>query len=158
METEKITMITLDTIEIGALPQGALEGFKAYAAVADNSQDALLSSLLTRAMLRVQEMADRSLLSCTFCLTDDECSGLVRLYQSVKEIVSVQDGEGRAIPYTKASRTLSVGHAKSIVIEYTTQVNNGTLTDLLPVVYQYAAALYDGQDSKALAAILMQCR
>lgn len=157
METEEV-MITLDTIEIGAMPSGALDGFKAYAAVADNSQDMLLISMLTRAMLRVQEMADRSLLSCTFRLTDDETDGLVRLYQSVKDIVSVKDGEGNAITYTKASRTLSVGHASSVVVEYTTQANEGAIKELLPVVYQYAAALYDGQDSKALAAILMQCR
>jgi hypothetical protein len=29
---------------------------------------------------------------------------------------------------------------------------------LLPVVYQYATALYDGQDSRTLASILEQCR
>jgi hypothetical protein len=51
-----------------------------------------------------------------------------------------------------------VGHASSVVVEYTTQANEGAILELLPVVYQYAAALYDGQDSKALAAILMQCR
>ena len=136
-----------------------LGGFKAYAAISDDSQDMLLVSLLTRAMLRVQEMADRSLLSCRFRLEDDEVvNGLVRLYQSVKEIDAVRDGAGRAIPYTRATRTLSVGAVESVVVEYTTEANEAAQYELLPLVYQYATALYDGQDSRSLAAILMQCR
>ena len=158
METEEVTMITLDTIEIGSLPQGCLEGFKAYAAISDESQDALASSMLTRAMLRVQEQADRSLIPCTFRLEDDEVDGLVRLYQNIDQIVSVKDGNGQAIAWTRAGRTLSVGMVQSVVVEYTTKVEVGNVVDLLPVVYQYAAALYDGQDSRTLASILNQCR
>lgn len=158
METEEVTMITLDTIEIGSLPQGCLEGFKAYAAISDESQDMLVSSMLTRAMLRVQEQADRSLIPCTFRLEDDEVDGLVRLYQNIDQIVSVKDGNGQAIAWTKAGRTLSVGMVSSVVVEYTTQAQEGNVIDLLPVVYQYAAALYDGQDSRTLASILSQCR
>ena len=158
METEEVTMITLDTIEIGSLPQGCLEGFKAYAAISDESQDMLVASMLTRAMLRVQEQADRSLIPCTFRLEDDEVDGLVRLYQNIDQIVSVKDGNGQAIAWTKAGRTLSVGMVSSVVVEYTTQAQEGNVIDLLPVVYQYAAALYDGQDSRTLASILSQCR
>ena len=158
METEEVTMITLDTIEIGSLPQGCLEGFKAYAAISDESQDMLVASMLTRAMLRVQEQADRSLIPCTFRLEDDEVDGLVRLYQNIDQIVSVKDGNGQAIAWTKAGRTLSVGMVSSVVVEYTTKASEGNVIDLLPVVYQYAAALYDGQDSRTLASILNQCR
>ena len=158
METEEVTMITLDTIEIGSLPQGCLDGFKAYAAISDESQDMLASSMLTRAMLRVQEQADRSLLPCTFRLEDDEVDGLVRLYQNIDQIVSVKDGNGQAIAWTRAGRTLSVGMVQSVVVEYTTKVEVGNVVDLLPVVYQYATALYDGQDSRTLASILEQCR
>ena len=158
METEEVTMITLDTIEIGSLPQGCLDGFKAYAAISDESQDMLASSMLTRAMLRVQEQADRSLLPCTFRLEDDEVDGLVRLYQNIDQIVSVKDGNGQAIAWARAGRTLSVGMVQSVVVEYTTKVQEGNVIDLLPVVYQYAAALYDGQDSRTLASILNQCR
>ena len=158
METEEVTMITLDTIEIGYLPQGCLEGFKAYAAISDESQDMLVSSMLSRAMLRVQEQADRSLIPCTFRLEDDEVDGLVRLYQNIDQIVSVKDGNGQAIAWTKAGRTLSVGMVSSVVVEYTTKVEVGNMINLLPVVYQYAAALYDGQDSRTLASILNQCR
>lgn len=158
METEEVTMITLDTIEVGSLPQECLEGFKAYAAISDESQDMLASSMLTRAMLRVQEQADRSLLPCTFRLEDDEVDGLVRLYQNIDQIVSVKDGNGQAIAWARAGRTLSVGMVQSVVVEYTTKVQEGNVIDLLPVVYQYAAALYDGQDSRTLASILNQCR
>ena len=158
METEEVIMITLDTIEIGSLPEGCLEGFKAYAAISDSSQDSLLSSMLTRAMLRVQEQADRSLLNCTFRLEDDEVDGIVRLYQNIDQIVSVKDGNGQAAYWVKAGRTLSVGMVESVVVEYTTKAEQGNIVDLLPVVYQYAAALYDGQDSRTLASILNQCR
>ena len=158
METEEVTMITLDTIEIGSLPQGCLDGFKTYAAISDESQDMLAASMLTRAMLRVQEQADRSLIPCTFRLEDDEVDGLVRLYQNIDQIVSVKDGNGQAIAWTRAGRTLSVGMVQSVVVEYTTKVEVGNVVDLLPVVYQYAAALYDGQDSRTLASILNQCR
>ena len=158
METEEVTMITLDTIEIGSLPQGCLDGFKAYAAISDESQDMLVASMLTKAMLRVQEQADRSLIPCTFRLEDDEVDGLVRLYQNIDQIVSVKDGNGQAIAWTKAGRTLSVGMVSSVVVEYTTKASEGNVIDLLPVVYQYAAALYDGQDSRTLASILNQCR
>lgn len=152
-------MITLDTVEIGALPASCLAGFKSYAAISDDSQDMLLVSLLTRAMLRVQEMANRSLLSCKFHLEDDEVvNGLVRLYQNVKEVEDVRDGAGRNIPYTRASRTLSVGSVDSVVVEYTTEANEAAQYELMPIVYQYATALFDGQDSRSLAAILMQCR
>lgn len=152
-------MITLDVIQVGELPNGCLEGFKAFASIADNSQDALLSSMLSRAMLRVQEMADRSLLPCRFRLTDDsiEC-GIVRIYQNVKTIDLVEDGCGNAIPYTRCNRILSIGQVDSAVVEYTTEATEGNQHDLMPVVYQYATALYDGQDSRSLANILMQCR
>ena len=158
METEEVTMITLDTIEIGFLPHGCLEDFKAYAAISDDSQDMLVSSMLSRAMLRVQEQADRSLVPCTFRLVDDEVDGLVRLYQNIDQILSVKDGNGNAIAWTRAGRTLSVGMVSSVVVEYTTKAEAGNIIELLPVVYQYAAALYDGQDSRTLASILNQCR
>jgi hypothetical protein len=158
VETEEVTMITLDTIEVGSLPQGCLDEFKAYAAISDESQGMLASSMLTRAMLRVQEQADRSLLPCTFRLEDGEVDGIVRLYQNIDQIVSVKDGNGQAIAWTRAGRTLSVGMVQSVVVEYTTKVEEGNVVDLLPVVYQYAAALYDGQDSRTLASILNQCR
>lgn len=152
-------MIELEIIERNELPAEWMAGFKAYASVADESQDALLESLLLRSVLRVQEMADRTILGCRFRLAENEVEdGIIRLYQSVKSIDRVTDGEGNEIRWTRANRTLSCGVVDEVVVEYTTEATAGNVDELLPVVYQYATALYDGQDSRTLAAILMQCR
>lgn len=152
-------MIELEIIERNELPAEWMAGFKAYASVADESQDALLESLLLRSVLRVQEMADRTILGCRFRLAENEVEdGVIRLYQSVKSIDRVTDGEGNEIRYTRANRTLSCGVVDAVVVEYTTEATAGNVDELLPIVYQYAIALYDGQDSRTLAAILMQCR
>lgn len=152
-------MIELEIIERNELPAEWIAGFKAYASVADESQDALLESLLLRSVLRVQEMADRTILGCRFRLAENEVEdGVIRLYQSVKSIDRVTDGEGNEIRWTRANRTLSCGVVDEVVVEYTTEATAGNVDELLPVVYQYATALYDGQDSRTLAAILMQCR
>ena len=152
-------MIELDIIERNGFPAQWLAEFKAYASVADNSQDALLESLLLRSVLRVQEMADRSILPCRFRLQEDEVQdGVVRLYQTIKTIDKVTDAEGNSVRYTRANKILSCGVVDNVIVEYTTEAKEGNVYELLPVVYQYATALYDGQDSRTLAAILMQCR
>ncbi len=151
-------MITLNIIESSRPCVAWLEGLKAYAAVSDDTQDALLDSLLLRACLRVQEMADRSLLACTFRLEEDEVDrGVVRLYQTVAEVLTVTDGSGHAIAWAKGNRMLSVGTAGHVAVEYTTAPREGDIDELLPVVYQYATALYDGEDQRTLANILTQC-
>ena len=103
-------MIELDIIERNEIPAQWLAEFKAYASVADNSQDALLESLLLRSVLRVQEMADRSILPCRFRLQEDEVQdGVVRLYQTIKTIDKVTDAEGNSVRYTRANKILSCG-------------------------------------------------
>lgn len=152
-------MIELDIIERSELPAQWLTGFKSFASVADSTQDALLESLLLRAVLRVQEMADRTILSCRFRLQEDEVQdGIVRLYQTIKTIDKVMDAQGNEVRWTRANKTLSCGMVDNVVVEYTTEATEGNVCNLMPVVYQYATALYDGQDSRTLAAILMQCR
>lgn len=152
-------MIELDIIERSELPAQWLTGFKSFASVADGTQDALLESLLLRAVLRVQEMADRTILSCRFRLQEDEVQdGIVRLYQTIKTIDKVMDAQGNEVRWTRANKTLSCGMVDNVVVEYTTEATEGNVCNLMPVVYQYATALYDGQDSRTLAAILMQCR
>lgn len=151
-------MITLNIIESSRPSAEWLEGLKAYASVPDASQDSLLESLLHRACLRVQEMADRSLLACTLRLEEDGVeNGLVRLYQTTAEVLTVTDGEGNALAWAKGSRTVSVGAADHVVVTYRTEPRDGDIAELLPVAYQYATALYDGEESKTLANILLQC-
>lgn len=151
-------MITLNIIESSRPSAEWLEGLKAYASVPDASQDSLLESLLLRACMRVQEMADRSLLACTLRLEEDEVeNSVVRLYQTIAEVLTVTDGEGNALTWAKASRTVSVGAADHVVVTYRTEPRDGDIAELLPVVYQYATALYDGEDPRTLANILTQC-
>lgn len=151
-------MITLNIIESSSPSAEWLEGLKAYASVPDASQDSLLESLLLRACMRVQEMADRSLLACTLRLEEDEVeNGVVRLYQTIAEVLTVTDGEGNALAWAKATRTVSVGAADHVVVTYRTEPRDGDIAELLPVVYQYATALYDGEDPRTLANILTQC-
>lgn len=151
-------MIELDIIEKSEVPAEWLTALKDYAAVSDSSRDAMLGGLLRLAVLRVQEMADRSLIACTLRVRDDDARRGVRLYQTVNEIVSVRDmAEGHDVPYTFDGRSILVG-VKTAEVEYTTTVLESSVDELLPVVLQYATALYDGQDSKTLSNILSQCR
>lgn len=150
-------MIALNIIEKGEMPAGWLKQMKAYAAVADDAQDTLLSALLMRAVLRVQEMSNKSLIACTFELREDEVEeNTVRLYQTVSEVVSVSTPEGHRIYWEYRSNGLRV-YEDSVVVVYKTEPRAGDIDALLPIVYQYATALYDGQDAKTLASILTQC-
>lgn len=134
-----------------------LDALRSYASVSDNSADALLESLLLRACLRVQEMADRSLLDCTVRLSEDGLEyGVVRLYGTVAEIVSVTDASGNPVAWTRSGHMLYVD-ASDVVVTYKTTADPGDFDELLPVVLQYATALYDGQDARTLASILSQC-
>ena len=133
-----------------------MEQFKAYASIADNSQDSLLQAILSKAVLSVQQKADRSLIACTFELSEDEIEGnAVRLYQTVSQVVSVK-GKAADLYWEPRGHSLRV-YGDSVTVVYKTEPRAGDIDDLLPIVYQYATALYDGEDSKTLASILSQC-
>lgn len=150
-------MIDLEIIERAEIPLGWLEEMKAYAAIADNANDAWLTSCLTRAVLSVQEKADKSLIPCTLRVSEEEARGGVRLYQTVQSIERVTDCNGSEIGYSIVGRMVYT-KSESASVTYTTMPMQGNVDMLLPVVYQYATALYDGQDSRTLASILEQCR
>lgn len=149
-------MIELNIIEKADTPAEWLEQFKAYASIADNSQDSLLQAILSKAVLSVQQKADRSLIACTFELSEDEIEdNAVRLYQTVSQVVSVR-GKGAELYWEPRGHSLRV-YGDSVTVVYKTEPRAGDIDDLLPIVYQYATALYDGEDSKTLASILSQC-
>lgn len=154
----KEVMITLNIIERAEVPADWLEQMKTYAAVPDGAQDSLLSALLVRAVLRVQELANKSLLACTIELHEDDVEdNLVRLYQTVSEVVSVSTPVGHRLYWEPRSNGIRV-YEPSVVVTYKTEPREGDVENLLPVVFQYATALYDGQDTKTLASILSQCQ
>ena len=151
-------MVDLNIIEKADMPAEWLEQMKAYAAVADGAQDSLLSSMLMRAVLRVQEMANKSLLACTIELREDGVEdNAVRLYQTVSEIISVNSPQGHRLYWEKIGNGIKV-YDGSVVVVYRTMPRPADIDSLLPVVFQYATALYDGQDTSTLANILKQCR
>lgn len=150
-------MMNLEIIERAEIPAEWLDTFKQYASVADNGRDTLLMSMLTLAVLRVQEMADKSLLACTIRLTDEDAYYGVTLYQSVKEIVSVKDAKGNEPIWSREGNAIYT-KADYAEVVYKTEPLAASLDALLPIVYQYATALYDGEDNRTLANILRQCR
>lgn len=149
-------MIELSIIEKADTPTAWLGQFKAYASIADNSQDSLLEAILTKAVLSVQQKANRSLIACTFELSEDEIEdNAVRLYQTVSQVVSVR-GKAAELYWEPRGHSIRV-YGDSVTVVYKTEPRAGDIDNLLPIVYQYATALYDGEDSKALASILSQC-
>lgn len=135
-----------------------LQELKRYAAVSDDSQDALLKGLLYRAVLTIQEYADVSLLPCTFRLTvTDNESDRIRLYQTVLSVESVKDGKGEDIPFSVSGGRVQFGcMPETVVVEYTTSVEESSVCRFLPVVLRYATALYDGQDNDELSKIITE--
>lgn len=150
-------MIDLTIIERADIPTEWLDTFKQYAAVAEGAQDSLLASLLTRAVLSVQEYADKSIIACTIRLNEDEAQYGVRLYQTVSEIVSVTDKNGYEPLWSQEGSAIYT-KADWVEVVYKTVPNISAIDELLPIVFQYATALYDMQDRVTLANILKQCR
>ena len=147
-------MVSLEIIEREEPATAWLDQFKAYASVADDSQDSLLNALLVRACIRVQEMADRSILACTLELADGDVEdNTVRLYQTVSEVLDVTTAEGHRQYWQPAGKNIRV-YSDTAVVRYKTEPRTADIDRLLPIVYQYATALYDGEDSKTLANIL----
>lgn len=151
-------MVRLSVISSAPIGREFLDGLRKYASVAEDIHDSLLTSLAKRALMEVQDYADESTLACTLRLyVTGNTSRDIRLYQSVTEIESVKDGEGEDIPFSLSGRTVSLGRdADSVDIVYRTKPEQGSTERLLPVVYRYATALYDGQDNIELTKILQE--
>lgn len=132
-----------------------LENFKAYASIADNGRDAMLQMILKSAILKIQEMADESILDCTIEVVDTAPeSAEMRLYQSVDAVVRVTDGNGNILAYKQNERQLHLAQIVDIVkCEYTTLANPAMVDALLLTAYQYATFVYDG-DYESAAKVL----
>ena len=137
-----------------------LAGFKAFIAANGAETDAFLLSILKRAMMAVQDWEDRTLLAgtATIVASGRENGGEpVLLYGTPDEVESVTGADGNALEYSLVGRFLLPSYrAASLTITYTTAPTDADLADLMPKVYRYGAALYDGEDSPALAKILQE--
>ena len=137
-----------------------LAGFKAFIAANGAETAAFLLSILKRAMMAVQDWEDRTLLAgtATIVASGRENGGEpVLLYGTPDEVESVTGADGNALEYSLVGRFLLPSYrAASLTITYTTAPTDADLADLMPKVYRYGAALYDGEDSPALAKILQE--
>ncbi len=148
-------MIEVRIISHSDIKDEWLESFKTYASIADNGRDAMLTMILKNAVLKVQEMADESILDCTIEVVDDAPEGAeMLLYQSVESVVKVTDGNGNILAYRQNKRRIHLAQiADCVKCEYTTKVNPVTVDSLLLTAYQYATFVYDG-DYESAAKVL----
>lgn len=136
-----------------------LEQFKQYASVPDDSRDALLASLLKAAVLKVQEYADTALSVCTYRVTAPvPASGIVRLYVGGGNVTECVDADGDFVRYDPlpGARVQTFLRTGYVAITYETTPNGGDRERLLPTVFRYATALYDGEDPGVLNRILSE--
>ena len=149
-------------LEIVSVDEGfcrsLLEQFKQYASVPDDSRDALLATFLRTAILQVQESADRALIHCTVrqsCIVPS-ASGLIRLYLGGGTIRSLTGPQMQNVPFDPLPgpyvQTFVRGQA--VEVEFDTEPNENDRNRLLPFVFKYGTALYDGEDSSVCASIL----
>lgn len=153
-------MIHIRTIEIAEPPVGMLAELRRYAAVPDQSQDAVLMRHLRHALKVVQDTADISLLRETVELQvlGREDNKAIRLYRSLDAVQSVTDPDGNSVPYhvTAGDYVKTDAPARDVVITYTTRPDEAALKSLTSVVLDYAANLYYGASAADFAAILQR--
>lgn len=150
-------MIRLELIEVAEPTDSALEDLKNYAAVVDNSQDSLLRSALVTAFDKVQRTADVALLPGRWKICAEDYPRVLNVYMGGK-VVSVTDENGNAVSFNQRGRRVYVGSDDYVEVEFTTNIIPAEYCRLLPVVCQYATAIYDGQtDQRVLNQILSQC-
>ena len=138
-----------------------LEAFRNFAAVSGEATDALLLDMLRRAMLAVQEWEDKSLLAAraTLVVLDrDDPAGPVHLFLTPSEVVTVEEPlSGEPLEYSLVGTELIPSwRTRNVRVVYDTAPEKADIDALMPKVYRYAAALYDGDDSAALARILQE--
>ena len=149
-------MVRMEVIQIAEPDALALEALRQYAAVSDAGQDNVLMLALKRAFYMVQRAADVALLPGTFCVCASDHPRTVNVYMGGK-VTEVVDDHSVAVSYHQRGRSVYVGTDRYVEVTFTTEVNQADYDRLLPVVLQFATAIYDGQDSRTLNSILLQC-
>lgn len=147
-------MVRLKVIEQGTPSDSTLSMLMKYAAVSDEGQKELLSECLVRAMDMVQRYADKALLPGKWRIVASDYHGEIKVYMG-GTVEYVTDRHGMTVSYQQFGDKVFVGGEYAEVV-FTTEVEPAEFNVLLPVVLKYATALYDGEDSKELNAILKE--
>ena len=153
-------MIELTTLSVCKPHDEVFSLFRQDASIPDEHRDAVLRMHLKSAMIAIQEVANRSLLKSVLRLTvsEREDNDPVRLYQSPATIVSVTDGSGAPLGYTRQGPWLTPDrYTSTVIVTYETAVEEGALDALASAVSRYAVALYDHEDISVLNAIKASC-
>lgn len=148
-------MVRLEVIEMAEPRAEALEMLKAYAAVSDAGQNALLMMSLRRAFDMVQRYADVALLDGRFRVCADEHDGNVSVYMG-GNVIKAEDADGASVPFVQKGKKVTVSTSGYVEVEFTTSVNDADYIRLIPVVMRYATAIYDGKETKELNEILKE--
>jgi hypothetical protein len=121
-----------------------LEGLKDHLRIVDSTHDAELVILLKSATLYTQAYFNITLVESSWLQEQPNADTSFNLYFTDQTNIVVKDYEGNAVGFTREGNTLSLAEAKAVKITYDctpiTDVEQYAL-----VVYQIAAANYDGQ-------------
>lgn len=140
--------------------RGMLEDFKQYASIPDNSRDAMLTRILRKAALAVQQYADRPFLEteCRVTAVVPEATGVVRLYMGGGDITGCTDAAGQAVPFDPlpGGRVLVYRRGIKVSITYTTKPTDGDRDILYHTIIRYATADEAGAETQELNKILTE--
>lgn len=123
-----------------------LADFKAYANITGTDKDTQLQSVLTQAVIRVQEYADRALLPCTITMeAEGEQAQLWQpIISSVTHVVDMNTGDDVVADCVAKGNTLYFPRPGVWKVTYTTQPVAGETKRLLAYVWEMAVAMWDG--------------
>lgn len=121
-----------------------LSGLKHHLRIADNSHDVELAVLLKSATLYVQEYFNTALVSCSVLQEQPQAGADFMIFLSNQSNVKVKDYNGNEVAFERAGNCLTLPEPASVRISYDcTPVDD--VEHYSQVVYQIAAANYDGQ-------------
>lgn len=106
-----------------------------------------LQTILNTAIDKIEAITNISLQSGTFRLESD-ASLEHKLYYNVSEVTSVTNDLGESVSYTLNSlkNRIYLTDESELVISYSVATTEDLCKSLKHYVYEYASALYDGQD------------
>lgn len=150
-------MIKVEVLAHAEPTPAQLEKLRQYASVPNDQRDALLMSCLRRAMLDIQEASGVAMLGSELrmTVTGAKAGEAFTLYQGGRDVVSVKDEFGAPVPYLPEGGRVRVQRAcRHLEITYRNEVLPSELSRLELAAYQYATALYDGEEASVLDDIL----
>lgn len=152
-------MINVQVIQSTDPHADQLEKLRQYASVPNDQRDALLMGCLKKALLTIQAHTDTALLHCTIRMTvpDVKRGESFKLYQGGRRILSVKDQDGNQPLFCQDEDRITIKQAcQRVIVTYENEVLPAEALKLEPTAWQYATALYDGEDAATLADILKQ--